>query len=137
MKNKKYKVIYNNEKLWGTHNWLDFLKNSSKLKTRKIYHNLQMFFPSLLNSNPTKCKNLYFYSWATLLHCDKYKKRKITYFHPSGVLQHSQYISATAWSPVSSTRSSAWPQATLTLLSNFGVISSVIYLFWIHLHWIK
>lgn len=39
----------------------------------------------------------------------------LTYFHPRGVLQHSQYMSATACNPVSSTRSSAWPQATFTL----------------------
>lgn len=39
----------------------------------------------------------------------------LTYFHPSGVLQHSQKMSATAWRPVSRTRSSACPQATLTL----------------------
>lgn len=39
----------------------------------------------------------------------------LTYFQPSGVLQHSQYISATACNPVRSTRSSALPCDTLTL----------------------
>lgn len=37
-----------------------------------------------------------------------------SYFHPRVVLQHSQYMSATAWSPVSRTRSSAGPHPTLT-----------------------
>jgi hypothetical protein len=39
----------------------------------------------------------------------------LTYFQPRVVLQHSQYMSATAWSPVKRTRSSACPHPTLTL----------------------
>ena len=42
-------------------------------------------------------------------------QRSLTYFQPSGVLQHSQKMSATACRPVSRTRSSADPQPTFTL----------------------
>ena len=50
---------------------------------------------------------------------EKFKLNKVqnvlTYFQPSIVLQHSQKMSATAWRPVSRTRSSAGPQPTFTL----------------------
>lgn len=39
----------------------------------------------------------------------------LTYFQPRVVLQLSQKMSATEWSPVSSRRCSAGPQPTLTL----------------------
>lgn len=40
---------------------------------------------------------------------------QLTYFQPRVVLQLSQKMSATEWSPVSSSRCSAGPQPTLTL----------------------
>ena len=43
------------------------------------------------------------------------KQVLFTYFQPSNVLQHSQWISATSCRPVSSTRSSAALVFTLTL----------------------
>lgn len=44
----------------------------------------------------------------------------LTYFQPSVVLQLSQKISATEWSPVSRRRCSAGPQPTLTLSQEAG-----------------
>lgn len=44
----------------------------------------------------------------------------LTYFQPSVVLQLSQKISATEWSPVSRRRCSAGPQPTLTLSQETG-----------------
>lgn len=44
----------------------------------------------------------------------------LTYFQPSVVLQLSQKISATEWSPVSRRRCSAGPQPTLTLSHETG-----------------
>lgn len=44
----------------------------------------------------------------------------LTYFQPSVVLQLSQKISATEWSPVSRRRCSAGPQPTLTLSQERG-----------------
>lgn len=44
----------------------------------------------------------------------------LTYFQPKVVLQFSQWMSATAWRPVSSTRSSAGPQPTFTLRGHGG-----------------
>lgn len=55
----------------------------------------------------------------------------LTYFHPSGVLQHSQYISATAWRPVKRIRSSACPQDTLTLFFFFKQTKIQIIFFFI------
>uniref|UniRef100_A0A480HLK6 Protein yippee-like 3 isoform X2 n=1 Tax=Sus scrofa TaxID=9823 RepID=A0A480HLK6_PIG len=52
-----------------------------------------MYFPSL-------------YFWLLSKAC--------SYFQPKVVLQFSQWMSATAWRPVSSTRSSAGPQPTFT-----------------------
>jgi len=46
---------------------------------------------------------------------------KLTYFHPRVVLQHSQYMSATACRPVSKTLSSAGPQPTFTLQADFFI----------------
>lgn len=45
---------------------------------------------------------------------------RLTYFQPKVVLQFSQWMSATAWRPVSSTRSSAGPQPTFTLRGHGG-----------------